>query len=71
MTQLRNETRPSYSKGYALKQYSTTTPMNPDEKAFLRNYFNEGQRTKRKFSGAAGAKLALDDLRKDPSFSPP
>merc|ERR1712020_239512 len=37
----------------------------------FRNYFNEGQRTKRKFSGAAGAKLALDDLRKDPSFSPP
>ena len=57
--------------GYALTQCSTTTPMTPSEKSFLREYFNEGQRTKQKMSGAAGADLALEKLRNDPSFSPP
>ena len=57
--------------GYALTQCSTTTPMTPSEKSFLRDYFNEGQRTKQKMSGAAGADLALEKLRNDPSFSPP
>ena len=69
--QLETGNQPNYPKGYALMQYSTTSPMKPSEKAFLLDFFNEGQRTKKKLSGAAGATLALDKLRQDPSFSPP
>ena len=62
---------PTYPKGYALTKFQTTTPMSPLEKSFLLEYFNEGQRTKRKMAGAAGAALALEKIRELPTFTPP
>ena len=55
--------------GFALVKYQKTTPLSSAHKAYLRDFFNEGQRTKRKMAGAAAA--ALKNMREDPSFAPP